>query len=151
MLIDVRILDKSEQLDLNSLVNTMLKLNERCGAITLFIGLVKGLVEGDKKVYELEYTIVKNAALKIMEKIAREEAEKYKLSHVVIWHRIGSLKPGEVTIVIAVLAENRKSSFAAAEEILERVKSEVPIFKLEKRSDGEYWVIGSELRVKREK
>jgi molybdopterin synthase catalytic subunit len=151
VLIDVRILDKSEQLDLNSLVNTMLKLNERCGAITLFIGLVKGLVEGDKKVYELEYTIVKNAALKIMEKIAREEAEKYKLSHVVIWHRIGSLKPGEVTIVIAVLAENRKSSFAAAEEILERVKSEVPIFKLEKRSDGEYWVIGSELRVKREK
>lgn len=151
MLIDVRILDKSEQLDLNSLVNTMLKLDEHCGAITLFIGLVKGLVEGDKKVYELEYTIVKNVALKIMEKIAREEAEKYKLSHVVIWHRIGSLKPGEVTIVIAVLAENRKSSFAAAEEILERVKSEVPIFKLEKRSDGEYWVIGSELRVKREK
>jgi molybdopterin synthase catalytic subunit len=151
VLIDVRILDKSEQLDLNSLVNTMLKLDEHCGAITLFIGLVKGLVEGDKKVYELEYTIVKNAALKIMEKIAREEAEKYKLSHVVIWHRIGSLKPGEVTIVIAVLAENRKSSFAAAEEILERVKSEVPIFKLEKRSDGEYWVIGSELRVKREK
>jgi molybdopterin synthase catalytic subunit len=151
VLIDVRILDKSEQLDLNSLVNTMLKLDEHCGAITLFIGLVKGLVEGDKKVYELEYTIVKNVALKIMEKIAREEAEKYKLSHVVIWHRIGSLKPGEVTIVIAVLAENRKSSFAAAEEILERVKSEVPIFKLEKRSDGEYWVIGSELRVKREK
>lgn len=151
MLIDVRILDRNEQLDLNSLISIMSRLDERCGAITLFIGLVKGLVEGDKRVQELEYTVVKDVALKIMEKIAREEAEKYKLSHVIIWHRVGLLKPGEVTIVIAVLAENRKSSFAAAEEILERVKNEVPIFKLEKRSDGEYWVIGSELRVKREK
>ncbi len=151
MLIDVRILDRNEQLDLNSLVSTMLRLDERCGAITLFIGLVKGLVEENKRVHELEYTVVKEAALEIMGKIAREEAEKYKLSHVVIWHRVGSLKPGEVTIIIAVLAENRKNSFAAAEEILERVKKEVPIFKLEKRSNGEYWVIGSELRVKREK
>lgn len=34
--------------------------------------------------------------------------------------------------------------------ILERVKAEPPIFKLEKRDDGEYYVIGEGRRVKRE-
>jgi len=126
------------------------KLDEKCGAIVLFIGVVKGLVENGVRVYELEYTSIGGLATKIMEKIAREEMEKYRLSHVTIWHKLGVLEPGEITLIIAVLAENRKNAFKAAEEILERIKNEVPIFKLEKRSNGEFWVIGNGVRVKRE-
>ena len=150
MLIDVKILDESSVVDLNALVTTLSRLNGRCGAVVLFIGVVKGLVEGNRDVYELEYTGIKDVAIKTMERIAREEAEKYRLSQVTIWHKVGKLKPGEITIVIAVLAESRREAFRAAEEILERVKREVPIFKLEKRSDGEFWVIGDGVRVKRE-
>jgi len=150
VLIDVKIIDESSVVDLNALVTTLSRLNGRCGAVVLFIGVVKGLVEGNRDVYELEYTGIKDVAIKTMERIAREEAEKYRLSQVTIWHKVGKLKPGEITIVIAVLAESRREAFRAAEEILERVKREVPIFKLEKRSDGEFWVIGDGVRVKRE-
>jgi len=148
--IDVRLLSKDENIDLNSLLKAVSRVNERCGAIVLFIGIVKGLVEGNSRVRVLEYTSISNACIKIMEKIAREESEKYKLSQVTIWHRLGALEPGEVTVIIAVVAEDRKSAFRAAEEILERVKREAPIFKLEKRDDGEFWIIGDEMRVKRE-
>jgi len=150
VLIDVKILDENDVIDLNALVTTLSRLNRLCGAVVLFIGIVKGLVEDNREVYELEYTGIKDLAIKTMEKIAREEAEKYKLSQVTIWHKLGTLKPGEITLVIAVLAENRREAFRATQEILERVKREVPIFKLEKRSDGEFWIIGDGVRVKRE-
>jgi len=149
-LISVKLLSRDESIDLNSLLRMVSKLDEKCGAIVLFIGVVKGLVENGVRVYELEYTSIGGLATKIMEKIAREEMEKYRLSHVTIWHKLGVLEPGEITLIIAVLAENRKNAFKAAEEILERIKNEVPIFKLEKRSNGEFWVIGNGVRVKRE-
>jgi molybdopterin synthase catalytic subunit len=147
--IDVKILEASEPLNFNDLLNAVLRVDERCGAIVLFVGVVKGIVEGDKRVSGLEYSAIKSTAIKVMERIASEEARKYNLSHVTIWHRVGALRSGEVTIVIAVSAENRKDAFRAAEEILERVKSEAPIFKLEKRSDGEFWIIGDGVRIKR--
>ena len=149
-MISVKLLSRDESIDLNSLLRMVSKLDEKCGAIVLFIGVVKGLVENGVRVYELEYTSIGGLATKIMEKIAREEMEKYRLSHVTIWHKLGVLEPGEITLIIAVLAENRKNAFKAAEEILERIKNEVPIFKLEKRSNGEFWVIGNGVRVKRE-
>ena len=122
--------------------------NEGGGAIVSFIGYVKGLVDG-KKVYELEYSVYEPYVSRSLEKIAREEFEKHGLLAVRIYHRVGQLKPGDPTVYIIVASRNRESAFNAAREILERVKREPPIFKLEKREDGEYWVIGDRGRVKR--
>ncbi len=119
------------------------------GAIVSFIGYVKGVVEG-KRVYELEYTVYEPYTTKKLEEIAREEYEKYNLLAVRIYHRVGRLKPGEPTIYIVVAGRGRDEAFKAAREILERVKKEPPIFKLEKREDGEYWIIGDHKRVKRQ-
>ena len=118
------------------------------GAIVSFIGYVKGVVNG-KRVYELEYSVYEPYASKILDKIARETMEKYGLLAVRIYHRVGRLKPGEPTVYIIVAARDRGPAFEAAREILERVKREPPIFKLEKREDGDYWIIGDRERVKR--
>ncbi|MEM0005949.1 MAG: molybdenum cofactor biosynthesis protein MoaE, partial [Ignisphaera sp.] len=57
--------------------------------------------------------------------------------------------PGEKALYIAVIAKNRKEAINVLSRILERVKHEVPIFKLERRDDGEYWIIGESKRIKR--
>ncbi|MEM4718136.1 MAG: molybdenum cofactor biosynthesis protein MoaE [Desulfurococcaceae archaeon] len=146
--IDVKILESNEKIDLNTLVDKLTRIDEKTGALVLFIGFVKGLVE-NQSVNELEYTAVTNVALSQMEKIAVEESERYDLSAVIIWHYIGTRKKGEVSLIIATVGKDRKSALEGASIILKRVKNEVPIFKLEKRSDGEYWVVGDGVRYPR--
>ncbi|ADM28407.1 MoaD family protein [Ignisphaera aggregans DSM 17230] len=121
---------------------------EGIGAITIFIGVVKDYVE-NAKVNELIYEVYEPYASRYLEKIAREEIERGRIKAIRIFHRVGSAKPGEKTLFIAVAGTNRKESISALEEVLERVKHEVPIFKLERREDGEYWIVGDGRRVKR--
>lgn len=118
------------------------------GAIVSFIGYVKGIVD-NHKVYELEYTSYEPYTTEIMRKIVEEEIGKNNLLGAIVIHRVGSLKPGEPTIYIFVSANTRRKAFKGAAEILERIKHEVPIFKLEKRDDGEFWVIGDGRRIAR--
>ncbi len=132
------------ELDLNEEVKKLVD-ETGPGAVVAFFGFVKGIVDG-KRVEELEYEAYEPYATKKIEEIERsiEGVKKVK-----IYHRIGRLKPGEPTIYILVAATGRREAFEGAREALERVKHEVPIFKLERREDGEYWVIGDGRREKR--
>ncbi len=140
----------SEKLDLNKLVEEIISKTAALGggAIVLFVGYVKGKV-GGSIVSELNYEAYEEHALAKMKKIVEEEGRKEGVLDIRVYHRVGSLKPGDITIYVAVSALNRKIAFETAAEVLERVKHEVPIFKLEKRNDGEYWVLGDGKRVPR--
>ncbi len=118
------------------------------GALVVFMGFVKGVV-GGARVKELVYEAHIQYALDKLREIGINAEEKYKLHEVVIIHRVGRIQPGEPTVYILVAAESRREAFKAAEEILERVKHEAPIYKLERREDGEYWVMGDGRRIRR--
>ena len=118
------------------------------GALVLFVGFVKGVVNG-AEVKELEYSAYEPYASRKLREIAEEESKEEDVSDIQIYHRIGRLKPGEPTVYIFVAAQSRSVAFDKARRVLERVKHEVPIFKLEKRADGEYWVIGDGVRMRR--
>jgi len=105
---------------------------EGIGAIAIFIGVVKDYIE-NVKVNELIYEAYEPYASRFLEKIAREEIEKGRIKAIRIFHRVGSAKPGEKTLFIAVAGINRKESISALEEVLERVKHEVSRFKFERR------------------
>jgi molybdopterin synthase catalytic subunit len=148
--IDVRLLHQDEKVDLNAIVEKLSKIDLESGAISIFIGVVKGSVEGHK-VHELVYESAEEAAIEQLKNIATEEGVKHSLSGVLIWHYTGARKPGEITLIIATVGRSRDEAISAARVILERVKREVPIFKLEKREDGEYWIIGDSTRYLRRK
>lgn len=118
------------------------------GALVIFVGFVKGIVDGHK-VCKLIYEAYEPYASKRL----REIAESYRgvdgVYDVVILHRIGELDPGDTTVYIFVTARTRELAFKVAREVLERVKHESLIFKLERRDDGEYWIIGDGRRIKR--
>lgn len=145
-IIDVKILSEDLEVDFNQLLREL--MSSGAGALSIFIGFVKKYVD-NHEVYELEYSAVDSTVLKQLERIAREEAEKHDLDAVVVWHYLGKRKPGDATVIIATVARNRASALDATRNIIERIKREAPIFKLEKRSDGEYWVIGDAKRYPR--
>ncbi|MEM4513905.1 MAG: molybdenum cofactor biosynthesis protein MoaE [Ignisphaera sp.] len=136
----------SDDISIDRLVEEM--VSDKVGAIAVFIGVVKGDVD-NHKVYELVYEVYEPYVTKVLERIAEEELTKYGLHAVQIHHRAGVARRGQKTVVIAVSASSRREAFEALHEILERVKFKAPIYKLERRDDGEYWVIGDGKRIRR--
>ncbi len=133
-----------EDLSLDEIINAMrIKTSAKgAGAIVAFIGFVKGLVNGGR-VEKLVYTAYDKYVKEIIYDLTEKVVEKYSnVRMVYVYHKIGELSPGDSTIYILVSAVDRNTSFSAAREILEAIKKNAPIFKLEVREDGEYWVIG---------
>lgn len=121
---------------------------EGCGALVMFMGYVKGVV-GERTVEKLIYNAHASFALTKMREIGEDAVRNFGVRDVVIVHRVGTLTSGDPTIYIFVTAKDRGEAFRAAEYVLERVKREAPISKLEVRSDGEFWVLGDGRRIPR--
>jgi molybdopterin synthase catalytic subunit len=113
------------------------------GGITSFIGIVRGETAG-KTVEALEIEVYEEMTLKELEKIRAEALNRFGVKEVVIIHRYGRLKVGDVILVILVAAPHRYEAFLACRYVLEELKRRAPIWKREFTSEGEMWVEGEE-------
>ncbi|MFT4761159.1 MAG: molybdopterin synthase catalytic subunit [Paraglaciecola sp.] len=109
------------------------------GAMTSFVGTVRNQTNG-KTVLKLDFEVYKPMAIKEMQKIADYAKRKWQAEKIVIHHRVGSLKIGEIAVVIAVATPHRKASFEACAYCIDTLKETVPIWKKEFFEDGEIWV-----------
>lgn len=113
----------------------------RSGGIDVFLGTVRNH-SGGRRVRELEYTAYIPMAEKLMGEIESEIKGKWVVDRIVIVHRVGLLRIGEVSVVTAVSAPHRKEAFEACRYAIDRVKSVVPIWKKEYFEEGTAWVVG---------
>lgn len=77
------------------------------------------------------------------EEIARhvEEAEaRWPLLGVTIIHRYGRMQPGDNIVLVLAASTHRQAAFAAAEFLMDYLKTRAPFWKLEERPDGTDWV-----------
>jgi molybdopterin synthase catalytic subunit len=112
----------------------------RHGATAIFIGTVRSVNEG-RDVREIEYTAYEEMAEREMTAILGEAANSNDGALLVAEHRIGTLKIGEASIVIAAAHEHRGRALDALRYAIEEMKSRVPIWKREVYSDGtQTWV-----------
>lgn len=109
------------------------------GAIDVFIGTVRNNAH-NKSVRWLEYEAYESMAVAEIKKIIENAASKWGLLGWAVSHRVGTLKPGEVAVVVAVSTSHRKESFDACQYIIDTIKEKAPIWKKEVFEDGEEWV-----------
>ena len=64
-------------------------------------------------------------------RIAAEEAERHGLCAVAVEHRTGTVPLGEPSVIVAASAPHRGEAFAGARAVIDRVKAEAPIWKVE--------------------
>lgn len=121
-------------------------LNERysppkeCGASSIFLGIARSAPE-DGNVEMLIYEAYEEMALEVLSKIRQEAIERFKLIEAFIHHRIGEVKVGEESFMVAVFGSHRAECFKACEHIVNEVKSKAPIWKKEVFEDrSESWV-----------
>jgi molybdopterin synthase catalytic subunit len=96
----------------------------RAGAVVLFEGVTRDVPELDYEAY------VEMAGPKLAS-IAAEEAERHDLCAVAVEHRTGTVPLGEPSVIVAASAVHRGEAFAGARAVIDRVKAEAPIWKVE--------------------
>ncbi len=106
-----------------------------CGAKILFLGVVRNHHEG-RSVEGIDYHCYRPMADAALRRIARELEEGHPGARVVLVHRLGNLGIGEASTVIAVGSAHRDEAYELSRLALERLKAEVPIWKLERYPDG---------------
>jgi len=102
----------------------------RAGAVVLFEGVTR-------EVPELDYEAYAEMAAEKLHAIGEEEAERHGLCAVALEHRTGTVPLGEASVVVAASAPHRGEAFAGARALIDRVKAEAPIWKVEVGDDGE--------------
>lgn len=115
----------------------------RDGAVVLFTGVVRDNF-GGRATDHLVYEAYAGLAVPVLEQLAAEAQQQWEIGRVAVHHRIGRLGIGETAVVVAVAAPHRHAAFAAAEQIMDRIKEVAPIWKREHWSDGEAEWVGDE-------
>ena len=108
------------------------------GAIVTFTGVVRDDPEKPLHAMEIEhYPGMTEAAL---EDIAEQAKSRFNLGDVLVIHRHGALKPGELIMMVATAAPHRKDAFDGASFLMDYLKSRAPFWKREITSEGAVWV-----------
>ncbi|MDE0006518.1 MAG: molybdenum cofactor biosynthesis protein MoaE [Rhodospirillaceae bacterium] len=107
------------------------------GAIVTFSGLVR---DDGGKLTTMEIEHYPAMTERAVEAIRMEATERWALLGAVVVHRYGRLEPGEQIMMVATAARHRADAFAAAEFLMDYLKSRAPFWKKEIGPDGEKWV-----------
>jgi molybdopterin synthase catalytic subunit len=108
----------------------------RAGAVVCFEGVTR-------EVPRLEYEAYAEMAEPRLRAIAAEEAERHGLCAVAVEHRTGTVPLGEPSVIVAASAAHRGEAFAGARAVIDRVKAEAPIWKVEVTDAGARRVEGT--------
>ena len=112
----------AEPLDIAALSESV--RDPRAGAVVLFEGVTR-------EVNELDYEAYVEMAEPRLAAIAEEEAARHGLCAVAVEHRTGTVPLSESSVLVAVSAPHREEAFAGARAVIDRVKAEAPIWKVE--------------------
>lgn len=111
-----------------------------CGAIVVFSGTVRDHAEGRPGVTELEYEAYSAQVEPRLLAISVEARKRWPgVGRLALWHRTGTLKVGESSVVVAASAAHRGEAFEAARYCIDTLKSSVPIWKRERWDGGDDW------------
>lgn len=106
------------------------------GAVVTFAGIVRG----DAGLARMDLEHYPGMTERALERIAAEATERFALKDCLVIHRHGTLHPGETIMMVATAAPHRADAFAAAEFLMDYLKSRAPFWKKEFRADGTAWV-----------
>lgn len=110
------------------------------GAHSIFLGQVRNDRIEEKEVTAIDYTAYEEMAEEKFHEIRESVFEKYSLTCMHIYHSLGRVNAGEISLFVFTSSIHRKDAIDACSEIVERVKKEVPVWGKEIFIDeGHQW------------
>jgi len=113
------------------------------GALVSFVGLCRD--EGGR-LAALELEHYPGMAEAEIGRIADAAAARWPVDSIVVVHRFGRIAPGEPIVLVAATSSHRGAAFAAAEFLMDYLKTDAPFWKKEHPRDGEAgdWVAAAD-------
>jgi molybdopterin synthase catalytic subunit len=109
------------------------------GGVCVFVGTVRD-VDQEREVSALDYSAHPSAAQRLRE-VCDLVASRHDAVALASVHRVGHLVVGDLAVVLAVSARHRGTAFEAARDLIDTLKSTVPIWKHQAFGDGgQEWV-----------
>ena len=98
------------------------------GAHSIFLGQVRADQVEEKKVKAIDYSAYEEMALEKMHVIREAIFEQYNLICMHIHHSLGSVQTGEICLFVFTSSVHRRDAIDACNEVVERIKKELPIW-----------------------
>jgi molybdopterin synthase catalytic subunit len=109
------------------------------GALVTFTGVCRGSEDGEP-IAALTLEHYPGMAESEIERHAAEAAERWPLLGATIIHRFGRILPGEDIVLVVTTSSHREAAFAAAEFLMDYLKTRAPFWKQVEKADGTTWV-----------
>lgn len=114
------------------------------GAIVTFTGLVRDFDQwgesGSPPVETLHLQHYPGLTEKKLEEIIREAHQRWSLADIAVIHRVGTLQPGDPIVFVGVAAAHRGEAFAAAEFVMDYLKTRATLWKKITRNGESQWL-----------
>jgi molybdopterin synthase catalytic subunit len=134
----MRITVQSEPFDMGAEANAFAQTAQGAGAIVTFTGITRDSAAGDLDVMEIEH--YPGMTERALTDIAETAMQRWSLADCLVIHRYGRLAPHDPIMMVATAARHRADAFAAAEYLMDYLKSRAPFWKKEIAKSGTDWV-----------
>jgi molybdopterin synthase catalytic subunit len=98
------------------------------GGHSIFLGQVRADAIDGKMVTAIEYTSYEDMALEKMHEIRELIFGKYSLTCAHVYHSLGTVQAGEICLFVFTSSAHRKAAIDACNELVERIKAELPVW-----------------------
>ncbi|CAG5070628.1 hypothetical protein DYBT9623_03174 [Dyadobacter sp. CECT 9623] len=106
------------------------------GAHAIFLGQIRADEKEGGVVSGIEYTAYEEMANDVFYEIREAAFSKFELTCLHIYHSLGLVPTGEISLFIFVSSPHRRAAFEASEFIVEEIKNNAPIFGKELVGEG---------------
>jgi molybdopterin synthase catalytic subunit len=130
---------QTEDFDLGAEINKLRLANPSIGALISFVGQVRDMNDGDA-INTLTLEHYPEMTQKALEAIEVEAKSRWDVIDALIIHRVGTLKPLDQIVLVAVTSAHRGEAFKACEFMMDFLKTSAPFWKKETTNQGERWV-----------
>ena len=111
------------------------------GATASFLGSVRTPNRGVAVRY-IDYEGYEAMIRAELERLAHEVRARFPLGRLAVVHRLGRIRPGEVSLLVAVASPHRDTALHACEELVEAIKARLPVWKYEVGPERAAFVAG---------
>ncbi len=133
----MRITVQAAAFDPGAEITAFLTSVQRAGAVVTFTGLVR---DNGGRLAAMEIEHYPGMTEKAISAMVDQAARRWSLLDALVIHRFGLLAAGEAIMMVATAAPHRAEAFAAADFLMDYLKSRAPFWKKEISPDGAEWV-----------
>ncbi|HEX3709279.1 MAG TPA: molybdenum cofactor biosynthesis protein MoaE [Pseudolabrys sp.] len=113
------------------------------GAVVTFTGICRG-DEAGEQIAALTLEHYPGMAEAEIERHVADALTRWPLLGVTVIHRHGRMQPGEDIVMVATASSHRQAAFAAAEFLMDYLKTRAPFWKQVEKAGAKTWVDAKE-------